>query len=79
MNLNAQLKVANKKNEAQSKTLEKARSALVKFEYDSRSMNGKDWGDITRLVLPNEAKVDFHLTYIPCMEQALPVIPTTTL
>jgi hypothetical protein len=60
MNLNAQLKVANKKNEAQSKTLEKARSALVKFEFDSGSMNDKDWGDVPRWVLP-EAKVDFQL------------------
>jgi tRNA A58 N-methylase Trm61 len=98
MNLNAQLKVANKKNEAQSKTLEKARSALVKFEFDSGSMNDKDWGDVIRWVLP-ETKVDFLLidlkkkedilaklatlpnswtTYIPCMEQTLPVVPTAT-
>ena len=60
MNLNAQLKVANKKNEAQSKTLEMARSALVKFKFDSGSMNDKDWGDMARWVLP-EAKVDFQL------------------
>ena len=60
MNLNVQLKVANKKTaEAQSKMLEKAWSALVKFEYDRCSMNDKDWGDVIRWVLP-EAKVDFR-------------------
>jgi hypothetical protein len=98
LNLNAQLKVANTKNEAQSKTLEMARSALVKFKFDSGSMNDKDWGDLIRWVLL-EAKVNLLLQdlkkkedilaklatlpnswtiYIPCMEETLAVVPTTT-
>jgi len=60
LNENARLKVANKKNEAQSKVLEKALSALEKFELDSQSMTDKDWGDVIRWVLP-AANVDFRL------------------
>jgi hypothetical protein len=48
------------KNEAQSKGLEKALSALEKFESDSQSMTDKDWGDVIKWVLP-AANVDFCL------------------
>jgi hypothetical protein len=75
LNLNAQMKVANKKNEAQSKMLEKARCALVKFEFDSRSMNDKDWGDVIRWVLP-EAKVDFRLKDLKKKEDILAKLAT---
>ncbi len=42
------------------KELEKALSALEKFELDSQSMTDKDWGDVIRWVLP-AANVDFRL------------------
>ena len=60
INEQARQKVANKKTEAHHKALEKAQIALAKFEFDSASMNDKDWGDVIRWVLP-EAKVVFLL------------------
>ncbi len=60
LNENARLKVANKKSEAQIRTLEKAHSALAKFQVNSNSLNDKDWGDVIRWVLP-EVKFDFLL------------------
>jgi hypothetical protein len=60
LNENTRLKVADKKSEAQLRAREKAQSALKKFEFDSGSMNDKDWGDMMRWVLP-QSKVDFLL------------------
>ena len=40
--------------------LDKAQTALLKFEFDAASLTEKDWGDVIRWVLP-EAKVDFLL------------------
>ena len=42
------------------KVLDKAQTALLKFEIDAASLTDKDWGDVIRWVLP-EAKVDFLL------------------
>jgi hypothetical protein len=42
------------------KLLDKAQTALLKFEIDAASLTDKDWGDVIRWVLP-EAKVDFLL------------------
>jgi hypothetical protein len=56
----ARLKVADKKSEAQLKALEKAQTALAKYEFDAQSLTEKDWGDVVRWVLP-EAKVTFLL------------------
>ena len=60
LNKNARLKIVNKKNEAQSKLLERALIALEKYEFDEQSMNDKDWGEVIRWVLP-AAKVEFRL------------------
>jgi hypothetical protein len=54
------VKVANKKSEAQLREREKTQSALDKFEFDSGSMNDKDWGGVICWVLP-QAKVKFVL------------------
>ena len=58
----ARLKVADKKSEAQLKTLDKAQTALLKLKYqfDPLSLIKKDWGNVIRWVLP-EAKVEFSL------------------
>ena len=58
LNVNAKMKVADKKSEAQLRAHEKAQSALGKFKFDCGSMNDKDWGDLICWVLP-QAKVDF--------------------
>jgi hypothetical protein len=70
LNETARTKVANKKSEAQLKALEKAQIALAKFEFDSHSMNDKDWGDVIRWVLP-EAKVEFLLKDLKKKEDIL--------
>jgi hypothetical protein len=75
LNETARTKVANKKNEAQLKALEKAQIALVKFEFDSHSMNNKDWGDVIRWVLP-EAKVEFLLKDLKKKEDILAKLAT---
>ena len=75
LNENARLKVANKKSEAQLRALEKAQSALDKFELDSGSMNDKDWGDVIRWVLP-QAKVDFLLTDLKKKDKILAKLAT---
>jgi hypothetical protein len=75
LNETARIKVANKKSEAHLKTLDKAQSALAKFELDSHSMNDKDWGDVIRWVL-TEAKVEFLLKDLKRKEQILTKLAT---
>jgi hypothetical protein len=75
LNETARTKVANKKSEAQLKALEKAQIALAKFEFDSHSMNDKDWGDVIRWVLP-EAKVEFLLKDLKKKEDILAKLAT---
>jgi hypothetical protein len=75
LNETARTKVANKKSEAQLKALEKAQIVLVKFEFDSHSMNDKDWGDVIRWVLP-EAKVEFLLKDLKKKEDILAKLAT---
>jgi hypothetical protein len=55
--------------------LEKARSALVKFEFDCGSLNDKDWGEVISWVLP-EAKVDFLLKELKKKEDILAKLAT---
>jgi competence CoiA-like predicted nuclease len=68
LNEEARLKVARKKNEIQSKTLDKAQLALKKYRTDQNTLNEKDWGDVIRWVLP-EAKVTFLLKDLKKKEQ----------
>jgi hypothetical protein len=75
LNEDARLTVANKKSEAQLRACEKAQSALDKFEFDSGSMNDKDWGDVIRWVLP-QAKVDFLLKDLKKKEDILAKLAT---
>jgi hypothetical protein len=60
LNETARLKVADKKSEAQLKTLDKAQTALLKYQFDPQLLTAKDWGNVIRWVLP-EAKVEFLL------------------
>jgi hypothetical protein len=53
-------RIAAKKNEAMEKVLDKAQTALVKYEVDAASLTERDWGDVKRWVLP-EATVEFRL------------------
>ena len=69
------LKAADKKSEAQLKTLEKAQMALVKYEFDAQSLTEKDWGDVVRWVLP-EAKVPFLLKDLKKRDQILAKLAT---
>ncbi len=49
MNKTAWKTTANKKNEAQLKTLERAQAALAtKYETDAGSLTKKEWGEIVR-------------------------------
>jgi hypothetical protein len=48
LNETARLKVADKKNEAQLKTLEKAQTPLLKYQFHPQSLTEKDWGDVIR-------------------------------
>ena len=75
LNETARTKVANKKSDAQLKALEKAQIALVKFEFDSHSMNDNDWGDVIRWVLP-EANVEFLLKDVKKKEDILAKLAT---
>ncbi len=52
LNETARTKAANKKSEAQLKTLERAQAALAKHEVNAGSLTKKDWGNIVRWVLP---------------------------
>ena len=58
LNETARLKVADKKSEAQSKTLDKAQTVLLIYQFDPQSLTEMDWGNVSRWVLP-EAKVEF--------------------
>jgi len=75
MNGTARTNAANKKNEAQLKTLERAQIALTKQELDAGSLTEKDWGDIVRWVLP-EAKVPFLLKDLKKRDQILAKLAT---
>jgi hypothetical protein len=75
LNEAARLKAADKKSEAQLKTLEKAQMALVKYEFDAQSLTEKDWGDVVRWVLP-EAKVPFLLKDLKKRDQILAKLAT---
>jgi hypothetical protein len=66
---------ANKKSEAQLKTLEKAQTALTKYELNAESLNDKDWGEIIRWVLP-EAKVAFLLKDLKKKDQIVAKLAT---
>ena len=66
---------ANKKSEAQLKTLEKAQTAMTKYELDAESLTDKDWGEIIRWVLP-EAKVAFLLKDLKKKDQIVAKLAT---
>jgi hypothetical protein len=59
-----------KKSEAILKALDKAQTALLKFEVDAVSLTEKDWGDVIRWVIP-EAKVEFLLKDLKKCKQIL--------
>jgi hypothetical protein len=67
--------VANKKSEAQLKTLQRAQAALAKHEIDAQLLTEKDWGDIVRWVLP-AAKVPFLLKDLKKRDQILEKLAT---
>ena len=69
-NEQARLATESKKNHAQVKTLEKAQTALEKYNGDENSLNDKDWGDVIRWVLP-AAKVDHLLKDLKRKDQIL--------
>jgi hypothetical protein len=75
LNEEARLQVARKKNELQSKALDKAQQALKKYQTDEGTLNEKDWGDVIRWVLP-EAKVTFLLKDLKKKEQILAKLAT---
>jgi hypothetical protein len=75
LNETARLKVADKKSEAQLKTLDKAQTALLKYQFDPLSLTKKDWGDVIRWVLP-EAKVEFLLKDLKKKYQILAKLAT---
>ena len=53
INENARLVLdANKRGEAQANVLDKAQTALQKYNTDEDSLKDKDWGDIIKWVLP---------------------------
>ena len=70
LNDQARLALESRKNDAQVKTLEKAQTALEKFNLDENSLNDKDWGDVVRWVLP-AAKVDHLLKDLKRKDQIL--------
>ncbi len=71
----ARQRVANKKDEAHHKALERTQNALLKFEFDNASMNDKNWCDVIRWVLP-EAKVVYLLKDLKKKEQILARLQT---
>jgi hypothetical protein len=75
INETARVKAADKKSEAMLKILDKAQTALLKFEVDRASLTEKDWGDVIRWVLP-EAKVEFLLKDLKKREQILAKLAT---
>jgi hypothetical protein len=71
LNETARTNTAKKKNEAQPKTLDRAKAALVaKYEKDAGSLTEKEWGEIVRWVLP-VAKVPYPLKDLKKREQIL--------
>jgi hypothetical protein len=70
LNDQARLAFESKKNHAHVKTLEKAQTALAKYNTDENSLNDKDWGDVVRWVLP-AAKVDHLLKDLKRKDQIL--------
>ena len=66
---------ATKKSEAQFKALDKAQTALVKYELDQGSLTDMDWGHIIRWVLP-EAKVPFLLKDLKKRDQIVAKLAT---
>ena len=77
LNETVRTNTANKKNEAQLKTLERAQAALAKYETDAGSLTEKDWGEIVRWVLP-VAKVPYLLKDLKKREQILAKLETLT-
>jgi len=75
LNEAVRLKAADKKSEAQLKSLEKTQTVLLKYELDPQSLTEKDWGDVIRWVLP-EAKVEFLLKNLKKREQILAKLAT---
>ncbi|KAI2493647.1 hypothetical protein MHU86_20900 [Fragilaria crotonensis] len=75
LNETARTNTANKKNEAQLKTLERAQAALAKYETDAGSLTEKEWGEIVRWVLP-VAKVPYLLKDLKKREQILAKLDT---
>lgn len=75
LNETARTNTANKKNEAQLKTLERAQAALAKYESDAGSLTEKEWGEIVRWVLP-VAKVPYLLKDLKKREQILAKLET---
>ncbi|KAI2497314.1 hypothetical protein MHU86_17187 [Fragilaria crotonensis] len=66
---------AMKKSEAQLKALDKAQTALAKYELDQGSLTDMDWGHIIRWVLP-EAKVPFLLKDLKKRDQIVAKLAT---
>ncbi len=64
------MNIANKKSEAQLKTLQKAQAGFAKYRIDEGSLTEKDWGDVVRWVLP-EAKVLFLLKDLQKRDQII--------
>ncbi len=62
--------MADKKSEAQLKTLDKAQTVLLKYQFDPQSLTEKDWGNVIRWVLP-EAKIEFLLKDLKKKDQIL--------
>jgi hypothetical protein len=69
-NETARTNSANKKNDAQLKTSDRAQAALAKYEKDAGSLTEKEWGKIVRWVLP-VAKVPYLLKDLKKQEQIL--------
>ena len=70
LNETARTNTANKKNEAQLKTLDQAQAALAKYQKDAGLLTEKEWGEIVRWVLP-VAKVPYLLKDLRKREQIL--------
>lgn len=68
--------MADKKNEATLKVLDKAQTVLIsKFKFNAASLTHKDWGDVIRWVFP-KANVEFHLKDLKKREQILAKLAT---
>ena len=74
-NETARTNTANKKNEAQLKTLDRAQAALTKYEADTGSLTEKEWGEIVRWVLP-VANVPYLLKDLKKRDQILAKLET---